>query len=247
MRRGLADRIELARALVMAGKVFAGGGPTEQKVDKPSELLPEETPLRVKDSGMRFVSRAGDKLWHALHDLGIEASLKGLTILDVGASTGGFTQCALELGAAHVVSLDVGVGQLAWELRTDARVTCLERTDLRVFVRAEHPAIDMVVADVSFNSLARLAPGLRAAAPRPGTRFLLLVKPQFELPRAAVPDGGVVEDDVLRARAAASVTKALRAVGIVVTATLDAKVAGRTGNREIFLYGTAEGEPQVSA
>jgi 23S rRNA (cytidine1920-2'-O)/16S rRNA (cytidine1409-2'-O)-methyltransferase len=234
--RALADSPELARALVMAGKVLVGAG--ERKVAKPSELVADDEPLRVKDAA-RFVSRAGEKLLFALEDLRLTETVRGQTVLDVGASTGGFTQCCLELGAARVLALDVGVNQLAWELRTDPRVTALERTDVREFAPADHPAVDLLVADVSFNSLARLAPALRRAAPGPQARFLVLVKPQFELPRRLIPDGGVVSDDDLRAEAVRNVAEAFAALGLPNGRAVDCRVAGRTGNREIFYYVSA--------
>ncbi len=229
--RGLAETVELARALVMAGKVLAGPG--ERKIDKPSELIAADEPLRVKDAA-RFVSRAGEKLLFALEDLGATAEVRGKVVLDVGCSTGGFTQCCLELGAARVLALDVGVNQLAWELRTDPRVTVLERTDLREFEPTAHPKVDLVVADVSFNSLARLAPAFLRAAP--GAAFLLLVKPQFELSRAEVPDGGVVSDDAMREKAVQRVAKAFAALGLAGGRSVEARVHGRSGNREIFYF-----------
>lgn len=231
VERGLADGVKLAAALVMAGKVFAD----EQKVEKPSDLFEAGVALRVKEAS-RYVSRAGDKLHHALEDLDLGAALKGKTVLDVGASTGGFTQCCLAFGAAKVISLDVGVNQLAWELRSDPRVTALEKTDVREFRPGEQPNLDWVVADVSFNSLARLAPALRNAAPAAGTQFLLMVKPQFELPRELVPDGGVVEDEALQAEAMASVEAAFVALGLKKLGSIPARVKGRSGNQEIFLW-----------
>jgi 23S rRNA (cytidine1920-2'-O)/16S rRNA (cytidine1409-2'-O)-methyltransferase len=236
VERGLAETVERARALVLAGKVVAG----DQRVDKPSQLVAPDTPVRVKDES-RFVSRGGDKLHAALEDFGLLAAVRGKTVLDVGASTGGFTDCCLHLGAAHVIALDVGTAQLAWELRQDARVTVLEKTDVRDFDPGAHPPVAFVVADVSFNSLARLAPALRAAAPGAGVTFVLLVKPQFELPRAAIPDGGVVVDEAMRQAAAAAVVEALAAAGLSGARTVDARVAGRAGNREIFLCVVAPG------
>jgi len=194
-----------------------------------------DVPLRVKDSS-RFVSRAGEKLAHALADLGLADVVKGAVVLDVGASTGGFTQCCLELGAKMVIAVDVGSNQLAWELRQDARVRVLEQTDIRAFDPAAYPPVDFVVADISFNSLARLAPALRQAAPRPNTRFLVLVKPQFELPRAQVPGGGVVVDEALREEAVRRVAAAFIAAGLGPGRTVDSRVPGRAGNREIFFY-----------
>lgn len=229
--RGLAESLDLARALIMAGKVLAGTG--ERKLAKASDWVADDEPLRVKDAS-RYVSRAGEKLLFALEDLNLTTFVSGKSVLDVGCSTGGFTQVCLELGAAHVLALDVGANQLAWELRNDARVTVLERTDLREFDPLAFPPIDLVVADVSFNSLARLAPAFLRAAPN--AAFLLLVKPQFELARYEVPDGGVVLDDALRDEAVDRVAQAFVGLGLPVGKRLDARVAGRTGNREIFYF-----------
>lgn len=232
--RGLAEGLERARALVMAGQVVAG----DQRVDKASQLVAPDVPLRVKGQS-RFVSRGGDKLLGAVEDLELAAAFKGAVVLDVGASTGGFTQCCLELGAKHVLALDVGSNQLAWELRNDSRVTSLEQTDLRDFDPAVHAAVQIVVGDVSFNSWERLAPFVRKAAPRDDVLVLVLVKPQFELPRELVDEGGVVEDDVLRTKAVEQVKKAFAAAGLHPLRTVDARVSGRSGNREIFLYAKA--------
>jgi 23S rRNA (cytidine1920-2'-O)/16S rRNA (cytidine1409-2'-O)-methyltransferase len=228
--RGLADDLTEARALAMAGKVVAG----DQRLDKPGALISADTPLRLKDAG-RYVSRGGDKLAAALKDFGLEGAVKDAVVLDIGASTGGFTQCCLELGARQVLAVDVGTSQLAWELRQDPRVTVLERTDVRNFTPDAHPAAALVVADVSFNSLARLAPAVAAAAPA-ATDFVLLVKPQFELGRDEVPDGGIVVDQAARQSAVERVVDAFQSVGLAVRAHCDSRVAGRGGNVEVFLH-----------
>ena len=230
VERGLADSLDAAKRLIMAGEVVVG----DQRVDKPGTSVRRDEAVRLKDSGSRFVSRGGDKLQAALADLGLEASLRDAVVLDVGASTGGFTDCCLKLGARHVIALDVGTNQLVWELRQDKRVTVLEGTDIRAFDRAAHPPPDFVVADVSFNSLARLADAIVAAAP--GARFLLLVKPQFELRRDQIPEGGVVEDQALKDEAVEKVTAAFVKLGLKRQAAVESKLAGRAGNREIFLY-----------
>lgn len=232
MEKGLAEDTQTASRLIMAGRVVVG----DQRVDKPGQLVNRDLSLRVKDDGSKFVSRGGDKLASALADLGVEEEMRGASVLDVGASTGGFTDCCLKAGASSVIALDVGVSQLAWELRSDARVTSLERTDLRDFDPSMFPPVDIVVADVSFNSLARLAPFFRRAAPQPGTKFILLVKPQFELSRDEVPPGGIVLDPVLRQKALNSVSEAMTAVGLKMQASVDSRVSGRRGNQEIFLY-----------
>jgi len=216
----------------MAGKVVVA----DQRVDKVGQLVDREAPIRIKDDGSRYVSRGGDKLASALEQLGLWSMLKGAAVLDVGASTGGFTDCCLQAGARSVIALDVGTGQLAWELRSDPRVISLEKTDLRDFDPSAYPPIDLVVADVSFNSLARLASGFRSAAPRPGTIFLLLVKPQFELEREDVPLGGIVVDPASRQRALDKVIDALIHEGLIVISTVESGVSGRKGNQEIFIY-----------
>lgn len=228
---GLAESLVKAQALVLAGQVVVA----DQRIDKPSQLVPDDAPVRVKEGG-RYVSRGGDKLAKAVDDLALAARFKGAVVLDVGASTGGFTHCALELGATQVIAVDVGTNQLAWELRQDLRVVVLEKTDIRNFDPASQGAVDIVVADISFNGLARLTPALKLAAPRVGTDFILLIKPQFELPRDKIPAGGVVEDEALRAMAVATVVAALKAAGMTVVATVDCQVAGRNGNREVFVH-----------
>ncbi len=230
VERGLADTLDVAKRLIMAGEVVVG----DQRVDKPGTSVRRDEAIRLKDSGGRFVSRGGDKLHAALVDLGLDSELEDLVVLDVGASTGGFTDCCLKLGARHVIALDVGTNQLAWELRQDARVTVLEGTDIRAFPKDAHPKADFVVADVSFNSLARLADAFVAAAP--GARFLLLVKPQFERRREQIPAGGVVEDPVLKEEAVRGVVQAFERLGLKKQAAVESKLAGRAGNREIFLY-----------
>ncbi|TWW10027.1 TlyA family rRNA (cytidine-2'-O)-methyltransferase [Planctomyces bekefii] len=229
--KGLAPTLSEARALIMAGKVVVG----DQRQDKPGYKVPPGESVRIKQES-RFVSRGGEKLWAAVHDLGVEREFQEKVVLDVGASTGGFTHCCLELGAKAVISLDVGVAQLAWQLRQDPRVTVLERTDLRLFEAQEHPPIDWVVADISFNSLGKLAGALRKAAPRAGTGFLLLIKPQFELPKGAVPKGGVVTDEAQRLAAIESASRALDAVGLVESRVVPSRVHGRSGNLEFFFY-----------
>jgi 23S rRNA (cytidine1920-2'-O)/16S rRNA (cytidine1409-2'-O)-methyltransferase len=234
VRRNLAPDVKMALAMIMAGQVRSG----ELPVTAPSQLIPEDgelsvTPLR------RFVSRGGDKLQHALEDLKLLDSLAGKVVLDVGAATGGFTHCCLERGARLVIALDVGTGLLDWSLRNDPRVTNLEGTHIKDFDRKKYPPIEWVVADISFNSLQRLAPLLRRAAPDPGTSFLLLVKPQFELRAEDVPHGGIVTSDAMREKAVQSARTALEAVGLCDGIAIDSHVAGRHGNREVFFYATA--------
>ncbi|MEN9834710.1 MAG: hypothetical protein RL011_903 [Pseudomonadota bacterium] len=231
VEKGLADTLEASRALIMAGKVLVN----DQRRDKAGELVAADAVVRVKEAS-RFVSRGGEKLDAALADLQLADVLSGLTVLDIGASTGGFTDCCLKHGAARVIALDVGSNQLAWELRTNPKVTVLEQTDVRQFVPSEHPRVQFVVADVSFNSLARLAAAIVAAAPGDGVHFLLLVKPQFELSRELVPEGGVVNEPDLRQLAATQVSQAFAAVGLGQSKIIDCRLPGRAGNHELFFY-----------
>ena len=239
VEQGLAPTLEMARALILAGRVVV----RDQRAHSAGQLVRRDVTIRVKDGRGASVGRGVDKLQGALDDFGIADAFREAMVLDVGASTGGFTQTALTAGARRVYALDVGTNQLDWRLRTDARVVSIERTDVRDFVAPADVVFDWVVCDVSFTSIARIVPDLvRIAGLR--ARLLLLVKPQFELPREMIPDGGVVSDDALRERAVSSVKSALIAA-LGETAgkedsawrfmTRESRVAGRAGNREIFL------------
>jgi len=231
--RGLVDSLKSAQAYVLAGKVTVN----EQRADKPSLLVDTSASIRLKNSG-KFVSRGGDKLAGALLDLGIADALLGATVLDVGASTGGFTDCCLQNGAKTVIAVDVGTNQLAWELRNDPRVRSYEKTDIRELrTTGENlEEISWVVADVSFNSLARLLPQIRRVAPAAGVHFLLLVKPQFELPRDLVESGGLVTDEGHRQLAVERIATACAELGLAGGRITESKIPGQSGNREIFYY-----------
>jgi 23S rRNA (cytidine1920-2'-O)/16S rRNA (cytidine1409-2'-O)-methyltransferase len=223
VERGLAESRTQAQALVMAGLVPG--------YDKPGQHVDDAAELTVA-RGPEYVSRGGEKLAHALDLLGVDPG--GLDCLDVGASTGGFVDVLLRRGAARVVAVDVGYGQLHPRLRGDARVTVLERTNARAL--AELPfAPQLVVCDVSFISV-RLAlpPTLRLAAP--GWQALVLVKPQFEAGRADVGKGGVVRDDAVRARVVRDLAEAALGWGARVAGVVDSGLPGPKGNRELFLH-----------
>jgi len=224
---GLAESRTQAQALVRAGRVLVDDVPH----DKPGVRVAEGATLRVR-GGRPYVSRGGSKLAGALEDLGVEPS--GLRCLDVGASTGGFTDCLLQAGAPSVVAVDVGYGLLDVRLREDARVRVLERCNAR-YLEAEQVGgeVDLVVMDVSFISARLMLPSLARVAPR--ARWLLMVKPQFEVGRGRVGKGGVVRDDALRAEAVDSVAEAARALGFEERARADSRLAGPKGNREVFL------------
>ncbi len=227
---GLTGDLREAAGLIMAGKVMVG----ETKVDKPGALVPLDAAVRlIGGPPMPFVSRGGIKLEGALRHLGLEVS--GLHCADVGASTGGFTDCLLQRGAAHVVAIDVGHGLLADKLRRDPRVTVLERTHARSLTRDLLPwPADLLVMDVSFIGARALLPVLVGLV-RPGGRLLVLVKPQFELPAHLVPAGGVVADDGARWQAVKSVQEAAVDLGLTLLATAESELSGPMGNREVFL------------
>ena len=223
---GLETTRARAQVRIQAGEVRLG----DRVVDKPATLVAADA-VPVLAQRSRYVSRGGEKLAGALDALGLDPS--GLRCADVGASTGGFTDCLLQRGAASVFALDVGRGQLDHKLRSDPRVESLERTNVRHFELGERAPYDLVTADVSFISLKVVLPRLRALV-RPGGRLLVLVKPQFELERRAAPKG-VVRDPELRARAVREVREAAEALGLVALGESESALAGPKGNREVFL------------
>lgn len=229
MREGLAETRSRAAALILAGQVLVDDAPAE----KPGVRVDPGAQVRLRVAERRFVSRGGDKLAGALADLGID--VRGRRALDVGASTGGFSDCLLQHGAAAVVAADVGYGQLAHALRQDARVHVLERCNVRELAAEALPFVpDLVCVDVSFISLRLVLP--RIAELAPGAEVLALVKPQFEVGRGRVGKGGVVREDALRAEAARSVADCARELGYRVAGQVDSRLAGPKGNREIFLH-----------
>jgi 23S rRNA (cytidine1920-2'-O)/16S rRNA (cytidine1409-2'-O)-methyltransferase len=237
-QRGLVPSRSAAAATVRAGRVRMGkDGP---EVSKPSELLPEDAELVVAE-GESFVSRGGIKLENALEELPVP--VEGRLCLDVGASTGGFTDCLLQRGAQRVIALDVGYGQLDWKLRQDARVLVMERINARHLGDSQLPyEPDLVTVDVSFISLGKLL-GPIAAVAAPRLDLLALVKPQFELSPERVGKGGVVRDPEARRDAIRSVAAAAEADGLVVRGLASSGLPGPKGNRETFIWCAREGEP----
>jgi 23S rRNA (cytidine1920-2'-O)/16S rRNA (cytidine1409-2'-O)-methyltransferase len=228
--RGLAASRARAQALIMAGSVFSG----DRRIDKPGALLGEGAPLSVT-SGPRFVSRGGDKLDFALDALGVPVA--GLVCLDVGASTGGFTDCLLLRGAARVYAVDVGYGQLAEKLRRDARVDVRERVNARDLAPGDFaPLPDLCVVDASFIGLGKLVGAIARVLP-PGGSLVALVKPQFEAGREAASRGrGVIRDEATRASAIAGARGAVEAAGFLVLGEVDSAVHGPKGNVERFVH-----------
>ena len=228
VRDGLADSRTRAQALIRAGRVLVDDAPE----DKPGTRVRDTAQVRVRGEAKRYASRGGEKLAGALDDLGVSPA--GRACLDVGASTGGFTDCLLQRGARSVVAVDVGYGQLDARLRADPRVHVRDRTNARhLDPSALVEPVSLVTADVSFISLRLIAPALARCAP--DAEWVLLVKPQFEVGADRVGRGGVVRDDALRAEAADAVAREAEPLGFVEVGRCDSRVAGPRGNREIFV------------
>jgi 23S rRNA (cytidine1920-2'-O)/16S rRNA (cytidine1409-2'-O)-methyltransferase len=202
-------------------------------VEKPGTRVRPASSVRVRGEERSYVSRGGEKLAGALADLGIDP--RGLACLDLGASTGGFTDCLLRAGARGVVAVDVGYGQLDLKLRGDPRVVVLERTNARDLARGDVPQpIDLVTVDLAFISATRVLPVLPEVAP--GADVLVLVKPQFEVGRGQVGKGGVVRDEGLRRAAVESVRACAAELGYRALGLAESRLPGPRGNREIFLW-----------
>ncbi len=235
VRRGLARSREQAAELVSAGLVTVAG----QAAGKPATQVAPGDPIvvRERDSGPEYASRGGVKLAGALAVF----TARGLTVagrrcLDAGASTGGFTDVLLRAGAGHVIAADVGYGQLAWALRTDRRVTVLDRVNVRTLTPEQvGPPPGLVTADLSFISLTLVLPALAACA-APDADFVVLVKPQFEVGKGRVGAGGVVRDPALRAEAVTAVAAAAATLGLGVAGMAPSPLPGPSGNVEYFLW-----------
>jgi 23S rRNA (cytidine1920-2'-O)/16S rRNA (cytidine1409-2'-O)-methyltransferase len=238
VRRGLAPSRAEAQQAVAAKRVLVNGAVAE----KPSRLVIAGDALIVSGPPPRFVGRGGEKLDAALERFGIDAS--GLRVLDVGASTGGFTDALLSRGAREVVAVDVGHGQIHPRLRDDQRVTVLERTNIRSATTTTIGGpVDAVVADVSFISLAKVIPTLVTLC-HPGAPMVLLVKPQFEAGRAEADRGrGVITDPAIHDRVRGEIGTALEAAGCIVVAWMDSPIRGSAGNREFLVHAVAGHSP----
>lgn len=231
VEQGLAATRARAQALIMAGEVV--DRTAERAVYKAGDQLPRHNLLALRHGPLPYVSRGGGKLVAALDHFGVDPA--GRDCLDVGASTGGFTDCLLQRGATRVVALDVGHDQLAWSLRQDPRVLVRERCNVRTAADDVVPfSVSLVVVDVSFISLRLVLPALTRWL-TPGATLIALVKPQFEVGRADVGKGGIVTCDVARARALACVTERARALQLLPQGTLASPVLGAKGNQEYLL------------
>ncbi len=233
--QGLAESRTKAQALIMAGLVYHG----EQKLDKAGAEFPEETPITVRGREHPWVSRGGVKLAHAIEDFKLD--VKGLTVIDVGASTGGFTDVLLTNGAAKVYAVDVGHGQLDAKLRLDDRVVVLERTNARHLTNVEIPElVDLIVCDASFISLTKVLPAALALA-KPKAKLVTLIKPQFEVGKAEVSKGkGVVRDPQLHQQVCNDISTWVAQSGWQVQGIAVSPITGPKGNIEFLLYAVKE-------
>jgi 23S rRNA (cytidine1920-2'-O)/16S rRNA (cytidine1409-2'-O)-methyltransferase len=233
VERGLAETRSKAQALILAGQVFSG----EQRLDKPGLVLAADAPLALKEA-MPYVGRGGLKLAAALDHFQIEAA--GKVCLDIGASTGGFTDCLLQRGAARVVALDVGHGQLAWKIRQDARVEVREHVNARFLKPGDFAEqFDLVVCDVSFISLRLILPVVPPLLSEAAC-VVALVKPQFEVGREEVGRGGVVRDEAAQRRVVKDIADFAAGLSLRPRGVLESPILGADGNREFLLCLAAE-------
>lgn len=227
---GLADSIEKARALVMAGAVLAN----EQRVEKPAQQFARETTIRIKGNAAenRFVGRGGLKLQRALN--AFKLNVNELVCLDIGASTGGFTDCLLQNGARKVYAIDAGRNQIDWKLRQDARVEVREKVNARYLTIADFTEdFDLIVMDVSFISIIKLFPAVVPLLKETG-RMIALLKPQFEVKRGEVEPGGIVRDPEKHQRVIREVNQAAQNNNLIWKGTIDSPILGADGNKEFL-------------
>jgi len=232
--RGLAPSRERAQSLILAGKALVNG----QKIEKAGAAVEADVEIRLLGEDFKYVSRGGLKLEKALEHWQIDVT--GKSCLDVGASTGGFTDCLLQHGASRVIAVDTGYGQIDFRLRQDARVRLLEKTNARYLTGEQlGEVVDFIAMDVSFISATLVLPAVIAAAfpsPPAGRYVVVLVKPQFEVGRELVGKGGIVRDEAAQLAAAEKVRRTLLAQGCSKTDMIDSPVLGAEGNREFLLY-----------
>jgi 23S rRNA (cytidine1920-2'-O)/16S rRNA (cytidine1409-2'-O)-methyltransferase len=235
--RGLAASRERAQALILAGKVLV----EDQKFDKAGSQVAVDCAIRLLGDDLKYVSRGGLKLERALDYWHI--AVEGKTCLDVGASTGGFTDCLLQRGAAQIIAIDTGYGQMDFKLRQDGRVRLLEKTNARYLTPEDLVAtVDFIAMDVSFISATLVLPAVTHAAlptsleQRRGRQMVVLVKPQFEAGREQVGKGGIVRDEAAQLAAVEKVRAALIPLGVQQTDTIESPILGAEGNREFLLY-----------
>jgi 23S rRNA (cytidine1920-2'-O)/16S rRNA (cytidine1409-2'-O)-methyltransferase len=229
VRRGLAESRERAQALILSGAVRVAGC----VANRASQAVPSAIPIEVAGPAHPYVGRGGLKLQAALEAFGIDPT--GMVALDVGASTGGFTDCLLQRGAARVYAVDVGYGQLAWRLRQDPRVVVVERCNARYLDRSHVPeSVQLATVDVSFISLTMILPAVRACL-APGGQVVALLKPQFEVGKGKVGRGGIVRDERFRREAVEKVRRDVEAQGWMWDGEITSPIAGQRGNIEYVI------------
>ena len=227
--RALAPSIEKARALIMAGQVVVG----DHTVDKAGHQVAIDVDIRIRGEVLPYVSRGGLKLRKALDEFGIDVT--GLTAVDVGSSTGGFTDCLLQAGAVKVFAIDVGYGQLAWKLQQDARVVSMEKTNIRSVTPEQLDEVPaLAVIDASFIGLAKVLPAT-AGLLKPGGRIIALIKPQFEVGKGEVGKGGVVRDPAVHSKVIDDVRRTASDLGLSVSGLCESPITGADGNREFLI------------
>ena len=235
VERGLVESRERGHALVLAGQVLVNG----QKQNKAGTLVPEDAEVRILGDALPYVSRGGMKLEAALREFNVDVSRK--TALDAGASTGGFTDCLLQHGAAKVYAVDVGYGQLAWKLRQDPRVVTIERVNIRdMSPTLVAEPVDIAVIDVSFISLDKVIPPVLKFL-KPVAEIIALVKPQFEVGREQVGKGGIVRDEAARNAAVKRVEDFIRELGLEVKGVIPSPITGQDGNVEFLIHAVRRG------
>jgi 23S rRNA (cytidine1920-2'-O)/16S rRNA (cytidine1409-2'-O)-methyltransferase len=228
--RGLAESRTRAQALVLAGQVVVG----DNRVDKPGQLIDASAEIRIKGEQPRYVSRGGLKLEAALREFNVSA--EGKSCLDVGASTGGFTDCLLQHGAARVRAVDVGHNQMAWRIRQDRRVEVIEGENARNLDPGQFPALfDLATIDVSFISLTKILPAVRSCV-KDDADVIALIKPQFEVGKGEVGRGGIVKDPQKHRRVIHEIKDAAQSIGLFTSGLIESPILGAEGNREFLIH-----------
>ncbi|WP_297209438.1 MULTISPECIES: TlyA family RNA methyltransferase [Thermodesulfovibrio] len=233
-KKGITETREKARALIIEGKVLVNGN----KVEKPGSMVDESSEIKLCGETLPYVSRGGLKLEHAIKHFSID--IKDKVAIDIGASTGGFTDCLLQHGAKRVYAIDVGYGQLAWKLRTDPRVITIERTNIRYMERDKIPEpVDIATVDVSFISLKLVIPKVLEFL-KPQGEIVALIKPQFEVGKGEVEKGGIVRSEEKRAKAVENIKDFFESLSLRVVGVVESPIKGQKGNIEYIIYAKSE-------
>ncbi|MEJ5227228.1 TlyA family RNA methyltransferase [Thermodesulfovibrio sp.] len=234
LKRGITETREKARALIIEGKILVNG----EKVEKPGSMVDVNSEITLCGETLPYVSRGGLKLEHAIKHFSID--IKDKVAIDIGASTGGFTDCLLQHGAKRVYAVDVGYGQLAWKLRTDPRVVAIERTNIRYMEREKIPEpVDIATVDVSFISLKLVIPKLLEFL-KPSGEIVALIKPQFEVGKGEVEKGGIVRSEEKRTKAVENIKDSFESLSLKVIGVVESPIKGQKGNIEYLIYAKSE-------